>query len=118
MATTQSRLVTDSTKDDILFCGNLDGVIFQQCGWHRTTSTFLFGSVDTNQAMFVTRAIRFDRPVALKIVKSAPHYTETALDEIKLLDKVVSANRSSPERKCVVELLDWFKHRGPHGTRE
>ncbi|KAJ3039254.1 serine/threonine protein kinase, CMGC group [Rhizophlyctis rosea] len=59
---------------------------------------------------------KFERPVALKIVKSAPHYTETALDEIKLLDKVVSANRSSPERKCVVELLDWFKHRGPHGT--
>ncbi|KAJ3035929.1 serine/threonine protein kinase, CMGC group [Rhizophlyctis rosea] len=59
---------------------------------------------------------KFDRPCALKIVKSAPHYTETALDEIKLLDKVVSANRNSPERKCVVELLDWFKHRGPHGT--
>ncbi|KAJ3187681.1 serine/threonine protein kinase, CMGC group [Gaertneriomyces sp. JEL0708] len=59
---------------------------------------------------------KFDRPVALKIVKSAPHYTETALDEIKLLDKVVSANRESAERKCVVELYDWFKHRGPHGT--
>ncbi|KAJ3155414.1 serine/threonine protein kinase, CMGC group [Geranomyces michiganensis] len=59
---------------------------------------------------------KFDRPVALKIVKSAPHYTETALDEIKLLDKVVSANRENPERRCVVELYDWFKHRGPHGT--
>ncbi|KAI8825794.1 kinase-like domain-containing protein [Fimicolochytrium jonesii] len=59
---------------------------------------------------------KFKRPVALKIVKSAPHYTETALDEIKLLDKVVSANRDNPERRCVVELYDWFKHRGPHGT--
>ncbi|KAI8921924.1 kinase-like domain-containing protein [Powellomyces hirtus] len=59
---------------------------------------------------------KFNRPVALKIVKSAPHYTETALDEIKLLDKVVSANRDNPERRCVVELFDWFKHRGPHGT--
>ena len=28
------------------------------------------------------------RYVALKIVKSASHYTETALDEKKLLDKV------------------------------
>ncbi|KAJ3012178.1 serine/threonine protein kinase, CMGC group [Thoreauomyces humboldtii] len=59
---------------------------------------------------------KFNRPVALKIVKSAPHYTETALDEIKLLDKVVSANRENPERRCVVELYDWFKHRGVHGT--
>ncbi|KAI9105569.1 Serine/threonine-protein kinase 23 [Phlyctochytrium arcticum] len=59
---------------------------------------------------------KFNRPVALKIVKSAPHYTETALDEIKLLDKVVSANRENQERRCVVELYDWFKHRGPHGT--
>ncbi|KAJ3065693.1 serine/threonine protein kinase, CMGC group [Quaeritorhiza haematococci] len=58
----------------------------------------------------------FNRPVALKIVKSAPHYTETALDEIKLLDKCVTAKPDSPTRKHVVELLDWFKHRGPHGT--
>lgn len=32
--------------------------------------------------MSVFRKKRF---VALKVVKSAPHYTETALDEIKLL---------------------------------
>ncbi|KAI8803886.1 kinase-like domain-containing protein, partial [Cladochytrium replicatum] len=57
-----------------------------------------------------------NRPVALKIVKSAPHYTETALDEIKLLDKVVTANPNHPHRGAVVELLDWFKQRGPHGT--
>ncbi|KAI8851368.1 kinase-like domain-containing protein [Chytridium lagenaria] len=59
---------------------------------------------------------KLDRPVALKIVKSAQHYTETALDEIKLLDKVVTANKENPHRKYIVELLDWFKHRGPHGT--
>ncbi|TPX72320.1 hypothetical protein SpCBS45565_g00629 [Spizellomyces sp. 'palustris'] len=66
--------------------------------------------------VWLARDHKFNRPVALKIVKSAPHYTETALDEIKLLDKVVSANRDNPERRCVVELYDWFKHRGPHGT--
>ncbi|OUM68709.1 hypothetical protein PIROE2DRAFT_3556 [Piromyces sp. E2] len=54
--------------------------------------------------------------VALKIVKSAQHYTETALDEIKLLERVVVANRASPNRQCVVELLDWFEHKGPNGT--
>ena len=40
--------------------------------------------------MIVCRARRF---VALKVVKSAQHYTETALDEIKLL-KCVSVTIS------------------------
>ena len=60
---------------------------------------------------------KHDCPIALKIVKSASHYSETAIDEIKLLDAVVKANPSSPHRRYVVELMDWFKHRGPHGTR-
>ncbi|CAG8685511.1 15750_t:CDS:2, partial [Funneliformis caledonium] len=57
-----------------------------------------------------------NRHVALKVVKSAPHYTETALDEIKLLQKIVDANPDAPGRRHVVELLDHFQHRGPHGT--
>lgn len=45
---------------------------------------------------------RKKRFVALKVVKSAPHYTETALDEIKLLRcvSVVPTNR----------LLAWWKY--------
>ncbi|KAI8619199.1 kinase-like domain-containing protein [Chytriomyces sp. MP71] len=54
--------------------------------------------------------------VALKIVKSAQHYTETALDEIKLLEKVVSAVPGHRGRKYVVELKDWFKHKGVNGS--
>ncbi|KAF2165687.1 hypothetical protein M409DRAFT_67061 [Zasmidium cellare ATCC 36951] len=53
--------------------------------------------------------------VALKVVRSAAHYTETALDEIKLLNKVVEANKEHPGRKHVVSLLDSFNHKGPHG---
>jgi len=53
--------------------------------------------------------------VALKVVRSAAHYTETALDEIKLLNKVVEANKDHPGRAHVVSLLDSFNHRGPHG---
>lgn len=53
--------------------------------------------------------------VALKVVRSAAHYTETALDEIKLLNKVVQANMDHPGRKHVVSLLDSFNHKGPHG---
>ncbi|ORY05114.1 kinase-like protein [Basidiobolus meristosporus CBS 931.73] len=59
---------------------------------------------------------KYDRHVALKVVKSAPHYTETALDEIKLLERVYSANSDSPGRLYVVELLDHFKHAGPNGV--
>lgn len=53
--------------------------------------------------------------MALKVVKSAAHYTETAVDEIKLLEKVVKANPDAPGRKYIVELLDHFMHRGPNG---
>ncbi|KAF9934876.1 serine/threonine protein kinase, CMGC group [Linnemannia zychae] len=56
-----------------------------------------------------------NRHVALKVVKSAAHYTETAIDEIKLLERVVKANPDAPGRKYVVELLDHFMHRGPNG---
>ncbi|KAF2139308.1 uncharacterized protein K452DRAFT_232684 [Aplosporella prunicola CBS 121167] len=54
--------------------------------------------------------------VALKVVRSAAHYTETALDEIKLLNRVVEANKDHPGRKHVVSLLDSFNHKGPNGV--
>jgi len=54
--------------------------------------------------------------VALKVVRSAAHYTETAIDEIKLLNKIVQANPDHPGRKHVVSLLDSFEHKGPNGT--
>ncbi|UKZ60978.1 uncharacterized protein TrAtP1_002251 [Trichoderma atroviride] len=54
--------------------------------------------------------------VALKVVRSATHYTETAVDEIKLLNKIVQANPDHPGRKHVVSLLDSFEHKGPNGT--
>uniref|UniRef100_A0A8C4ZFF4 non-specific serine/threonine protein kinase n=1 Tax=Gadus morhua TaxID=8049 RepID=A0A8C4ZFF4_GADMO len=51
--------------------------------------------------------------VAMKVVKSAEHYTETAVDEIKLL-RSVSRNINSLE--MVVQLLDDFKISGVNGT--
>lgn len=56
-----------------------------------------------------------DRHVALKVVRSAAHYTETALDEIKLLQRIVSANPEHPGKAHVVQLLDSFEHKGPNG---
>ncbi|KAG0095209.1 SRSF protein kinase 2 [Podila epicladia] len=65
--------------------------------------------------VWLARDTVMNRHVALKVVKSASHYTETAVDEIKLLERVVQANPESPGRKYVVELLDHFMHRGPNG---
>jgi serine/threonine-protein kinase SRPK3 len=68
-----------------------------------------------------------NRHVALKIVKSAARYTETALDEIKLLQRLItsttppSVSQTSPAlthpgRSHVISFLDHFRHKGPNGT--
>ena len=54
--------------------------------------------------------------VALKVVKSAAHYTETALDEIKLLKCVRETDEDHPFRSRTVQLLDDFKISGINGT--
>lgn len=56
------------------------------------------------------------RFVALKIVKSAQHYTETAVDEIKLLSAVRNTDEQDPFREKTVQLLDDFKISGVNGT--
>ncbi|XP_053706581.1 SRSF protein kinase 3 isoform X2 [Synchiropus splendidus] len=56
------------------------------------------------------------RFVALKVVKSAPHYTETALDEIKLLRCVRDSDPSDPYRETIVQLIDDFKISGINGV--
>lgn len=75
-----------------------------------------------------------NRHVALKVVKSAARYTETALDEIKLLQRLITSStppvaptptnphpppspaHSHPGRSHVVSFLDHFRHKGPNGT--
>ncbi|KAJ2158783.1 serine/threonine protein kinase, CMGC [Coemansia sp. RSA 552] len=56
-----------------------------------------------------------DIHVALKIVKSAAHYTEAALDEIELCTRTVSAREPHPGRDHVAKMLDSFEHSGPNG---
>ncbi|XP_076610931.1 SRSF protein kinase 1b isoform X1 [Chaetodon auriga] len=60
--------------------------------------------------------IQEKRFVAMKVVKSAEHYTETALDEIKLLKSVRNTDPADPNREKVVQLLDDFKISGMNGT--
>lgn len=51
--------------------------------------------------------------MALKVQKSAQHYTEAAMDEITILQQI--ADGDPDDKKCVVKLLDHFKHSGPNG---
>jgi hypothetical protein len=48
-----------------------------------------------------------------QVQKSASHYTEAAVDEIKLLDQIRSGDPDN-EKSCV-RLYDSFTHLGPHG---
>src|SRR3954447_23496221 len=79
-------------------------VVVRKLGWGHFSTVWL--SRDTHTG----------KHVALKVVRSAAHYTETAIDEIKLLNKVVQANPNHPGRKHVVSLLDSFNHKGPNGV--
>lgn len=56
------------------------------------------------------------RYVALKIVKSAQHFTETAKDEIKILKAVRDGDPENPKRNKTVQLLNDFKITGVNGT--
>uniref|UniRef100_A0A1B6CLY6 non-specific serine/threonine protein kinase n=1 Tax=Clastoptera arizonana TaxID=38151 RepID=A0A1B6CLY6_9HEMI len=56
------------------------------------------------------------RYVALKVVKSATHFTETALDEIKLLKAVRDTDVHDEKREKVVQLLNDIKITGVNGT--
>ncbi|XP_053541984.1 SRSF protein kinase 2 isoform X4 [Ictalurus punctatus] len=59
--------------------------------------------------------IQGKRFVAMKVVKSAQHYTETALDEIKLLRCVRESDPTDPNKDMVVQLIDDFKISGING---
>ncbi|KAE9143269.1 hypothetical protein PF006_g11687 [Phytophthora fragariae] len=60
--------------------------------------------------------------VAMKVQKSARHYTEAAKDEIELLECTVHAARTEykteeqQEAIKVVRLVDSFEHKGPNGV--
>ncbi|KAF5400629.1 SRSF protein kinase 3 [Paragonimus heterotremus] len=59
--------------------------------------------------------LNMKRFVAMKVVKSALHYTETAIDEIKLLTCVRDSAPDDPFRNKTVQLLDDFRVSGVNG---
>ncbi|KAJ9104152.1 hypothetical protein QFC19_004136 [Naganishia cerealis] len=66
--------------------------------------------------VWLARDNTINRHVALKVVKSDNHYTETALDEIQLLNKLRTSNPNHPGRDHTVQLLDDFRHEGENGS--
>lgn len=78
-------------------------IVVQKLGWGHFSTVWLSKDTETG------------KHVALKVVRSASHYTETALDEIKLLKKIVDANPNHPGKAHVVSLLDSFEHKGANG---
>ena len=59
--------------------------------------------------------IRTDKHYAMKVVKSAKHYTETALDEIKLLQRVAEADPHAIGSNYVTAVVDHFMVQGRNG---
>lgn len=76
-------------------------VVQSKLGWGHFSTVWL--AWDTKKSIFV----------ALKVQKSAQHYTEAAMDEITILKQI--ADGDPYDKKCVVKLLDHFKHSGPNG---
>ncbi|KAG6894402.1 hypothetical protein C0992_006250, partial [Termitomyces sp. T32_za158] len=82
-------------------------VVVRKLGWGHFSTVWL--AKDT----------KLGRHVALKVVKSAARYTETALDEIKLLQRLITSSAppaSHAGRSHVISFLDHFRHKGPNGT--
>lgn len=79
--------------------------VMKKLGWGHFSTVWLARDTETKEY------------VALKIIKSADHYTEAALDEIKLLEKVNSVAKEDPSSDPrVVLLLDHFRVEGPNGS--
>ncbi|XP_073009486.1 uncharacterized protein [Typha latifolia] len=69
-----------------------------------------WGHFSTVWLAYDTYCSRF---VALKIQKSAKEYAQAATHEIELLSAIADGDPTNS--KCVVQLLDHFKHAGPNG---
>lgn len=73
----------------------------RKLGWGQFSTVWL--AYDTQTSEYV----------ALKIQKSAPQFAQSALHEIEVLSAIAEGDPSNS--KCVVRLIDHFKHTGPNG---
>lgn len=93
-----------------------------------------FSTVWMIQDRTVTAGRQQTHPMALKVQKSAEHYTDAAMDEVELLNCIASERKKAEavmlsgaaattdalldveHSRFVATLLDSFSHQGPHGT--
>ncbi|KAJ7693661.1 kinase-like domain-containing protein [Mycena rosella] len=78
--------------------------VLRKLGWGHFSTVWLVKDTHEN------------RHSALKVVKSAGRYAETARDEIKLLSRVASVSPLHPGRQHIVSFLDSFAHQGPEAS--
>ncbi|KAJ6604281.1 kinase-like domain-containing protein [Mycena vulgaris] len=78
--------------------------VLRKLGWGHFSTVWLVKDTHGN------------RHSALKVVKSAGRYAETARDEIKLLSRVASVSPLHPGRQHIVSFLDSFAHQGPEAS--
>lgn len=78
--------------------------VIRKIGWGHFSTVWLCWDLDDK------------RYVALKIVKSAANFTETAKDEIKILKAVRDTDQADPKRNKTVQLLNDFKISGVNGN--
>jgi serine/threonine protein kinase len=132
----QSKSATNSQTAVMSSLESWAGAISRRYGWLRIQSTYklYFRIYSCQRITLIEPTPRLNRHVALKVVKSAPRYTETALDEIKLLQRLItsstppttatpsnpnpppSPSHTHPGRSHVISFLDHFRHKGPNGT--
>ncbi|CAK9137035.1 unnamed protein product [Ilex paraguariensis] len=73
----------------------------RKLGWGQFSTVWL--AYDTRSSIYV----------ALKIQKSGPQFAQAALHEIEFLSAIAKGDTSNC--RCVVQLVDHFKHAGPNG---
>lgn len=97
-------------------------------GRYRVLAKLGWGHFST---VWLCQDLTYNRLVAMKVQKSAPHYTEAAYDEIELLAEAAKRGglrewenaQKGPLRDIlpttpftgVVQLIDYFEHYGPNG---
>ncbi|CDK24406.1 unnamed protein product [Kuraishia capsulata CBS 1993] len=78
--------------------------LVRKLGWGHFSTVWLAKDTEDN------------KHVAMKIVRSAKNYRETAIDEIKLLSKLNHTDPEHPGHQHLVKLLDYFDHQGENGV--
>ncbi|MFS7955149.1 putative protein kinase CMGC-SRPK family [Helianthus anomalus] len=87
----------------------------RKLGWGQFSTVWLASGLKFGlmRSVIWMRLVRQCKYVALKIQKSAPEFVQAALHEIEILSAITENDPKN--EKCVVQLVDHFKHRGPNG---